>query len=325
MQNIAFLALISADKPDLGISKIRAYAENMPLNLVQIDRVADIDRPTFRQQYLKPRTPVVMSNLAKTWPAYSKWNFDYFKHVAGDQIVPLYDGSKTDGTKKVNEPDAQMKFADYLDLIAREPSQLRIFLFNIVSHMPDVKKDYTNPPFCDWFVDQFPAMFFGGGGSSVFMHYDIDAPSIFHTHFVGRKRVTLVSPEFTPLMYKLPLSWHAIEDINWRDPDFDQFPALRGVTAHTTILEHGETLYMPKGWWHFMEYLDGGFSISLRALVSPAQVAEAAYNVAVVKTVDNFFRKRYGKQWFEWKEKSAAEKANKRARRLNLPVPEAVA
>lgn len=287
----------------------------MPLRSVEIERVDDIATADFRARFLHPREPVVVRNLAHNWPAYTKWNFDYFKQVAGDQIVPLYDGSKTDGTKKVNEPDTTMRFADYLDIIAREPSQLRIFLFNIVSHMPDVKKDYTNPPYCKWWVDQFPAMFFGGGGSSVFMHYDIDAPSIFHTHFVGRKRVTLVSPEFTPLMYKLPLSWHAIEDINWRDPDFEKFPALRGVTAHTTILEHGDTLYMPKGYWHFMEYLDGGFSISLRALVSPIQVAEAVWNVAVVKTVDNFFRKRRGKDWFVHKERKAIEKSNRYALR----------
>ena len=42
--------------------------------------------------------------------------------------------------------------------------------------------------------------------------------------------------------------------------------------------------------------------------------------MAVVKTVDNFFRKRYGKRWFAWKEKAAAEKANKRAKAMNLPV-----
>lgn len=293
----------------------------MPLNSVEIDRYDDLDRDSFRKKYLKTGTPVVVKNLAKSWPAYSKWNFEYFKSVAGDQTVPLYDGSKTDGTKKVNEPDTTMKFADYLDLIAREPSQLRIFLFNIVSHMPDVKKDYTNPPYCDWFVDQFPALFFGGGGSSVFMHYDIDAPSIFHTHFVGRKRVTLVDPKYTPLMYKLPLSWHAIEDIDWRNPDYEKFPALRGVTAHTTVLEHGETVYMPKGWWHFMEYLDGSFSISLRALVSPAQVARAAWNVGVVKTVDNFFRKRRGKDWFVWKEAKAMEKSNRLAEKMKLVAP----
>ena len=296
----------------------------MPLNQTEIERVDDISTADFRKRFLKPKKPAVVRNLAHSWPAYEKWTFDYFKQVAGDQIVPLYDGSKTDGTKKVNEPDATMKFADYLDLIAREPSQLRIFLFNIVSHMPDVKADYTNPPYCKWWVDQFPAMFMGGGGSSVFMHYDIDAPSIFHTHFIGRKRVTLVAPEYTPLMYKLPLSWHAIEDINWRDPDFDKFPALRGVKAHTTILEHGDTLYMPKGYWHYMEYLDGGFSISLRALVSPIQVAGALWNVAGVKTIDNFFRKRKGKDWFVYKEQKAMEQSNRRAAKLGLmnqPAP----
>lgn len=32
------------------------------------------------------------------------------------------------------------------------------------------------------------------------------------------------------------------------------------------ILEHGDTLFMPAGYWHHMEYLDSGFAMSLRAL-----------------------------------------------------------
>lgn len=289
----------------------------MPLDQIPIDVVDEIDRDTFRHKYLKTGQPVVIRKLAHAWPAYSKWNFEYFKSLAGDIEVPLYDGSKTDGTKKVNEPDAKMRFGDYLDLIAREPSQLRIFLFTILDHMPDVKNDYTNPPFCDWFIDKLPMLFFGGGGSSVFMHYDIDAPSIFHTHFVGQKRVTLVDPRYTPMMYKLPLSWHAIEDINWRDPDFDRFPALRHVKAHTAILEHGDTLFMPTGWWHFMEYLSGSFSMSLRALVSPPQLIRAAWNVGVIRHVDNFIRRRKGKDWFVYKEAKALERSNRVAQRLS--------
>ena len=69
--------------------------------------------PTFRRLYLKPRKPVIVRNLSRAWPAYEKWTLDYFKSRCGGKLVPLYDGSKADASKKVNEPIATMKFAEY--------------------------------------------------------------------------------------------------------------------------------------------------------------------------------------------------------------------
>ena len=132
------------------------------------------------------------------------------------------------------------------------------------------------------------------------MHYDIDVSHIFLTQFHGRKRVMLVAPEQTKRMYKLPLSFHAHEDIDWRNPDYDRFPALRGVKGMGGVLEHSETLFMPTGWWHYMEYLEGGFAISLRAIASPSRAARGIWNVAFARANHNFaatHRARY----FDWK------------------------
>jgi hypothetical protein len=156
-------------------------------------------------------------------------------------------------------------------------------------------------------------MFFGGEGSKVFMHFDIDVSHIFLTQFHGKKRVMMMSPEQTPRMYKLPLSFHAHEDINWRNPDYDRWPALRGVSGVTGLLEHGDTLFMPTGWWHYMEYLQGGFAISQRAIASPARAARGLWNVTAARTIDNFCRKRIGQKWFDWKEHAAIERSNRMA------------
>lgn len=290
----------------------------MPLQADPIDRVETIDRATFQRDYVKRRRPLVISGLSHSWPAYTKWTLDYFKSVCGDKTVPLYDSSKADSTKKVNQPDHQMKFGDYLDLIAREPTDLRIFTFNVVDHIPAIEKDFVKPDLCDWFVDRFPMLFFGGAGSKVFLHYDIDVPHIFLTQFHGSKRVLLFDPEHTPRLYKLPLSWHALEDINWWNPDYEKYPALKGVRGMTTILNHGDTLFMPTGWWHYMEYLEGGFAIALRAIASPLKAIKGITNVMLIRNIDNILRKRGGKKWFDYKERRAYEKSNEYARRHPL-------
>ena len=69
-------------------------------------------------------------------------------------------------------------------------------------------------------------------------------------------------------------------DYDIENPDFKKFPALDGVEGQEAILEHGDTLFMPTGYWHWMKYLDGSFSISLRAWdKSWAIKAKSLYNL----------------------------------------------
>lgn len=68
----------------------------MKFNLSPIDVVEDISKSDFELNYLKPRKPLVIKNMAKKWPAYQKWTMEYMKEVVGDKTVPLYDSAKAD-------------------------------------------------------------------------------------------------------------------------------------------------------------------------------------------------------------------------------------
>ncbi len=286
----------------------------MGFDFVEIDRVSMLSPEEFRTRYLKPGRPVVFTDLAKTWPAYQKWTFDYLKQVAGAQQVGLYDDSKADYSKSVNEPVATMPFGDYLDLIQREPTKLRIFLWNIYKHVPQLVDDTANPTVMSGFLDRFPMMFFGGQGSSVFLHYDLDLSHVFHTHFQGRKRCILFPPEASERLYRLPFAVHNIEDIDVLRPDLERWPALDGLRAYQCELGHGETLFMPSGWWHHMTYLTGSFSISLRALdENPLRKLHSVYNVFLLRGMDNIGRKVWGPKWFAYKERQAYRRAERAA------------
>ena len=53
---------------------------------------------------------------------------------------------------------------------------------------------------------------------------------------------------------------------NWQTEDwYENFPALSLTQGQEVILERGDTLFIPSGFWHHMEYLESGFSMSLRA------------------------------------------------------------
>ena len=284
----------------------------MGLHLTPIDVVEDITQEEFRKKYLIPRKPLVIRNMAKSWPAYQKWTMEYMKETVGDVEVPLYDSSKADPSAPINASAAKMKFGDYIDLIQREPTDLRIFLFDPIKSAPKLLEDYLSPKeLMGGFLDKYPNMFFGGKGSVTFLHYDIDMAHIFHTHFNGSKHILLFDYKWKDRLYKIPYATYALEDYDISNPDFEKFPALDGVEGIECFLEHGDTLFMPTGWWHWMKYLDGSFSISLRAWdKSWAVKAHSLWNLTVQRNFDNFMKRKFKKKYMDWKEKKAVERAN---------------
>lgn len=283
----------------------------MGINLKPIDIVDDISKEEFFEKYLKPRRPVVIKNMAKKWPAYQKWTMEYMKEVVGDVEVPLYDSSKADPSAPINASAAQMKFGDYIDLIQREPTDLRIFLFDPIKYAPKLLEDYISPKeLMGGFLDKYPNMFFGGKGSVTFLHFDIDMAHIFHTHFNGRKHILLFDYKWRERLYQIPYATYALEDYDIENPDFTKFPALDGVEGIECFLEHGDTLFMPTGWWHWMKYLDGSFSISLRAWdKSWAVKAHSLWNLTVQRKFDDIMKSSFKKKYMDWKEKMAVKRA----------------
>ena len=283
----------------------------MSLNLSSIDKVDHITKEDFIENYLKPRKALVIRNLTQTWPALQKWTFDYLKETVGDKIVPLYDSAKADPSKPINAAAAEMPFADYIDVIQKGPTDLRIFLFDPIKHAPQLLDDYRSPKeLTGGFLDKYPNMFFGGEGSVTFLHYDIDLAHIFHTHFHGRKHIILFDNKWSRRLYKIPFATYALEDYDISNPDFEKFPALNGLPGYETILEHGETLFMPTGMWHWMKYLDGSFSISLRAWDQSWGIkARSLYNLTVQRKFDDIMKKTFSTTYMGWKEKVAVKRA----------------
>lgn len=284
----------------------------MSLNLSKIDRVKTITKEDFIKYYFKPQKPVVIENCIEDWPAYSKWSLDYMKEVAGDKIVPLYDDRPVNYKEGFNEAHATMKMSDYVDLLKKEPTKYRIFLWNVLKEVPILQKDFSFPNFGLRLMKGLPMLFFGGTNSYTFMHYDIDLANIFHFHFEGKKQCILFDQNQNKYLYKIPNSLITREDIDFSNPDFNKWPALRKAKGLTTELEHGNVLYMPEGYWHYMRYITPGFSMSLRAVArNPFRLSKAIYNIVVMRTVDNFMRKIRGQKWLEWKNNYAIKRTNK--------------
>lgn len=281
--------------------------------MTDIPRVSRISKKDFLEQYVKPQKPVVIERLIEDWPAYEKWSLDYIGDMAGEKIVPLFDSNEKISSKyKFNEPHKKMKMREYLDLIRKGPTSYRIFLYHLLKKVPALQEDFKYPDIGLRLLKQVPMLFFGGEGSKVFMHYDIDFANILHFHFHGRKRCILFPPSETKYLYKVPHALITREDIDFSNPDFRKFPALKKAKGMVADLHHGETLYMPEGYWHQMTYETAGFSMSLRAIPrSATNVTKAAYNLFFMRYFDNYMRKLKGQKWIDYKNDQAVRRTHK--------------
>ncbi len=281
------------------------------MNLAAIPREKHITKKDFIEKYFKPQKPVVISNAIENWPAFKKWDLEYMKNVAGDIEVPLYDNRPVQHKDGFNEPHAKMKMADYVDLLKSEPTKYRIFLWNILKEVPVLQKDYDYPDFGLRLMKGLPMLFFGGKDSYTFMHYDIDLANIFHFHFDGEKEVLLFPQSESKNLYKVPHSLITHESIDFSNPDLEKWPALAKASGYKTQLKHGEVLYMPEGYWHYMKYNTPGFSMSLRAIArNPKNLSKAFYNVLIMRYYDVIMRKLKGQEWIDWKNEQSIIRTN---------------
>jgi hypothetical protein len=287
----------------------------------KIDIVKNISSADFDKNYFDSQTPVIIKGLTDNTRAKESWSINYFKDSMGDFLIDIYDNSnKKSSASAFTSADLKMKFSDFLDILSKdEHTDLRVFLCNLFKQNPQLKKDFPCPEIFKGFLDGVGYMFFGGKDTTVRIHYDIDMSNVLHTHFGGRKRVVLIAPEYSSFLYRLPLNTYSLIDID--KPDYTKYPALKFVNGYDFILEDGDSVFMPGGYWHYMTYLEGSFSVSYRKISHNFKdPAVGLLNLSIRMPLDKLFNKVLGNSWLETKNNMAQRKGNVLAGKLELSV-----
>lgn len=287
------------------------------MQLKPVTTVDTIEPEVFRKEFFEPGVPLVIKNLSHSWPAYTKWNWEYFKQLVGHKTVPLYHNEKSDAYTPINKADDYKTFGEYIDIISRGPAAWRIFLFNIFDHAPQLINDFTWPEhLMKGFLKKYPMLFTGGGGSITHMHFDIDLSHILHTQFAGKKRVLMFPYKEQHKLYRKPWEVLSLADFSnyyvEGNVDYKKFPALKLAEGLDFTLDHGDTLFMPAGYWHHMEYLESGFAMSLRAMQpSLSGKIKGMWNLFGMRSIDTMMKKTAPKWWYKKKTKKVFANADK--------------
>lgn len=120
----------------------------------------------------------------------------------------------------------------------------------------------------------------GSVGAESPLHFD-EAENIF-VQIRGRKRVILFQVEdylrCYPFPYGHPCDRHSL--VNVPRFDEDEFPNFCDARGHYAMLEDGDALYLPYGWWHYFRNEDNGAaSISFWFNAAPLDTKDAAFRI----------------------------------------------
>jgi len=285
---------------------------NHKLKLTTIDKVDKISPEVFKKEYLEKGRPLIIENYAENWLALEKWNIEFFKTYYGNIPAKVHGKWQTNNFSAIQMSHVKVcPFGEFLEMLEKnEFGAYKLFLFDLIQKAPELRSDFDFPTITNNYVKKYPMLFFGLSGSDVRLHYDIDLSNIFLTQFLGTKRITLFDKSQSQFLYKVPFTTHSAVDI--KNLDFNKFPELKNAQGYQCDLKPNETLFMPTGMWHHIEYLDASFSLSLRTLSPDIRiVSKGIFNFFILRYFDNFMHLISDKKWSTFKMNSALKNRRK--------------
>lgn len=254
---------------------------------------------------IKNNIPFKTSMFSKDWRCIEKWSYNFFKSF--NKLEVKYNSVVT-GNKlgKLTPPyTGTMLFTKFISILEKnKPSDLRLFSFNLLNYKKELKKDFiTDKNWIENFYLPNPWLLFGAKGSVSRLHYDVDFCPNFLTHLKGTKTVWLFSPEDSKYLYKFPFAVHSPVDV--KNPDYKAYPQFKNAKARKFTLQKGDTLYIPPGWWHYIEYTTSGYSLSIRSF--PKSIIDffrGCLTIFFVYMIDSFFHYTIPNLWHNYKIKN---------------------
>lgn len=240
----------------------------------QIERRPRVSKQEFLDRYYATNTPVILTDMLQDWPALAKWTPDYLKAEYGQAEVEVQLGRNADSNYEINtfQHKTTMTLADYADrvLSAGETNDLYMVANNRNLEKDALKgllDDLKMPDFLDPAqTNQQVFFWFGPAGTVTPLHHD--PLNVMMAHFYGSKRWRLVSPTDTPLVYN---HIGVFSQVDLENPNFEQYPLFEEADVIETVLEPGEIIFVPVGWWHQVKALDVSIAVSFSNFAFPNQ------------------------------------------------------
>jgi len=259
----ALLDVAFTDVMQPHLERLVRRAEQMSAVLDLVDELADgpierrsgVDADDFERSHVRACRPVVLTDVCDAWPARSRWGIADLRERFADVRVHVAQGEdRRDGDfKSANCQMTIAAFCDLLDARADHPAN-DVYM---VSRNQAIREGGLQPLLDDVVVDeryldaqriqQHTALWVGPAGTYTPLHHD--QTSVLFCQVVGQKRFRLLSPTAQDVLPHVD-GFYA-----------DGIPESVWQQAQEVVVNAGEALFIPVGWWH--EVCAESFSMSL--------------------------------------------------------------
>jgi hypothetical protein len=254
------------------VSKAHAYwmasvRRRLHRGPLEVPAVENLDARTFYEDYYYLNRPVFFKNLSN---CDFGWSFERMKRQYGACAVEVMKGR----TSVPERPGLEvhrttMNFGTFIDDVQTlDTDDLYLTSANRAAAGPlgDLFDDFDPLP---GILDKgrardATALWIGPKGAVTPLHYD--KSNVVLVEILGTKRVVLVPPYDQPFIYK---KHDRSSEVDMRAVDFERFPLFRLARTCEITLTAGCGLFVPAGWWHFVQTVEPSFSASLTCFVEP--------------------------------------------------------
>jgi len=235
------------------------YADDIPVR-------DDLSAAEFYDRYYFANRPVIVRGLMSNWDALTLWTPEYFGFTFGDCEVEITSNRNADARYEDNFAGhrSMIRMREYARMVRRDDTND----YYLVAKNNLLERDEFKPLFGHFTcppdlldpanVDHHHVrMWLGPKGTVTPLHHD--ACNILFGQVYGRKRVQLISPYDINKVYNDRECFSAVD---LEEIDYDKFPRMLDVSIIDVVIEPGDFILLPIGWWHWVRALDASISLT---------------------------------------------------------------
>ena len=220
----------------------------------------------FMREHYSRNRPAILTGGVDHWPALREWSPASLEARCGHHVVEVQSGRAHDPhyARRSRKYKTQMLFRDFSEQVTQGGASNDLYFTSnnnranrhMLRELRDDGGDFGRGYRRSQTMSRGCHLWYGPKG--VFRPLHLDLTNNMLVQIYGRKRVTLVPANQAPYIYN---DSHVYSEMPYPVQGSSRFPMARHLTPVDVILDPGEALFIPVGWWHCVEGLDVSMSV----------------------------------------------------------------